>query len=266
MSKDQHKQNEDLEALFKQLRLPSFALHYREFAVRAEKERLSYLEYLYELCQIESREKQDKRTARLISESKLPHGKTLDNYDFRRQPQLSRSLMNELAEGSILDQCENILFFGMPGTGKSHLAAGLGREWCLRRRRVLFVKSAALVQNLLIAKKDLKLNDYIKDLDRFEAVCIDDISYIPQTREETDVLFTLLAERYERRSIIITSNLAFGGWQVIFKDAMTTLAAVDRLVHHATVIELEGPSVRAEAAEQRKAGKKQSSKQAAVTS
>jgi DNA replication protein DnaC len=165
--------------------------------------------------------------------------------------------MNELAEGDLLDRCENILFFGTPGTGKSHLAVGLGREWCLRRRRVYFVKSAALVQNLLIAKRDLKLNDYIKELDRFEAVCIDDISYIPQTREEADVLFTLLSERYERRSVVVTSNLAFGDWSQIFKDKMTTLAAIDRLVHHAVVIELEGPSVRGEVAEQRsKSGKK----------
>jgi DNA replication protein DnaC len=257
MSKDQQKRNNELDALLKSLRLPTIIQNYRDFAARAEKEKFGFIDYLYELCQIESADKQDKRSVRLLSESRLPHGKTLDNYEFSRQPNLSRSLMNELAEGSLLDRCENILFFGVPGTGKSHLAVGLGREWCLRRRRVLFMKSAALVQSLLIAKRDLKLNEYIKDLDRFEAICIDDISYIPQTREETDVLFTLLAERYERRSVIVTSNLAFSDWSQIFKDKMTTLAAIDRLVHHAVVIELEGPSVRGEVAEQRsKAGRK----------
>jgi len=257
MSKEIRNQSEELEALLKALRLPAFTRYYREFAGRAEKEKIDHIGYLYELCQIEVREKQERRTERLISESKLPIGKTLDNYDFSRQPNLSRSLMNELGEGSLLDRCENILFFGRPGTGKSHLAAGLGREWCQRRRRVLFAKSAALVQDLLVAKRDLKLNDYIKELDRFEVVVIDDISYIPQTREETDVLFTLLSERYERRSVVVTSNLAFSDWNSIFKDPMTTLAAIDRLVHHATVIELEGPSIRAEEAEQRrKASKK----------
>jgi DNA replication protein DnaC len=249
-----------LETLLKSLRLPAFTRHCREFAERAEKEKIDHLGYLYELCQIECQEKQERRTERLISESKLPEGKTLDSYNFSLQPNLSRSLMNELSEGSLLDRCENVLFFGLPGTGKSHLAAALGREWCLRRHRVLFAKSAALVQDLLVAKRDLKLNDYIKELDRFDCVVVDDISYIPQTREETDVLFTLLSERYERRSVVVTSNLALGEWHVIFKDPMTTMAAVDRLVHHATVIELEGPSVRAEAAEQRRKASKKGNK------
>ena len=260
MSKDQQKRNDELEAMLKSLRLSTIIQNYREFAARSEKEKIGHIEYLYELCQIKSRDKQDKRSARLMSESKLPHGKTLDNYEFSRQPKLSRSLMNELAEGLLLDRCENLLFFGLPGTGKSHLAVGLGREWCLRRRRVYFVKSASLVENLLTAKRDLRLNEYIKDLDRFEAICIDDISYIPQTREETDVLFTLLSERYERRSVVVTSNLAFSEWSAIFKDKMTTLAAIDRLVHHAVVIELEGPSIRAEVAEQRSKASRKPSK------
>lgn len=253
MNNETSKKNEELVALLKSLQLSAFVQHYLEFAKQAEKERLGHVDYLYQLCQVEASEKQRKSTERLIKVSQLPHGKSLDNYDFRRQPRLSRSFMNELAEGACLDRCENILFFGLPGTGKSHLAAGLGREWCMRRRRVLFMRSAALVQKLLIAKRDLKLNELIKELDRFEAIAIDDISYIPQNREETDVLFTLLSERYERRSVVITSNLAFSGWNEIFKDPMTTLAAIDRLVHHAIVIELEGPSVRAEEAAGRKA-------------
>src|SRR5581483_11549010 len=124
----------------------------------------------------------------------------------------------------------------------------LAREWCLRGRAVFFTTASAIVQDLLAAKRDLKLNSVLKKLDKYQAVVIDDISYIPQDRDETDVLFVLLAERYERRSLVVTSNLPFSQWDKVFKDTMTTMAAIDRLVHHATVLELNGESFRAQAA------------------
>lgn len=155
-----------------------------------------------------------------------------------------------------MDQCENVLIFGNPGTGKTHLAVSLAREWSLRGRRTLFTTAASLVQELLAAKRDLKLNSLLKRFDRFEAVVIDDLSYIPQEREETDVLFVLLAERYERRSVVITSNLPFSKWDTIFKDPITAMAAVDRLVHHSTILELNGESYRATAASRKKAAAK----------
>lgn len=148
------------------------------------------------------------------------------------------------------------LIFGNPGTGKTHLAVSLAREWSLRGRRTLFTTAASLVQELLAAKRDLKLNSLLKRFDRFEAVVIDDLSYIPQEREETDVLFVLLAERYERRSVVITSNLPFSKWDTIFKDPITAMAAVDRLVHHSTILELNGESYRATAASRKKAAAK----------
>ena len=151
-----------------------------------------------------------------------------------------------------MDNAENVLIFGNPGTGKSHLAAALGREWCLRGRHTYFTTASSLVQDLLAAKRDLKLNTVLKKLDKFDAIIIDDLSYIPQSREETDVLFVLLAERYEQRSIVITSNLPFSQWDQVFKDSVTTMAAVDKLVHHATVLELNGESYRAKAATERK--------------
>jgi DNA replication protein DnaC len=209
-----------------------------------------------ELAQVESDERQNKRVAKLLKQSKLPPGKTLESFDITGQPALSSALLRELSAGDRLDNCENILIFGVPGTGKSHLCAALGREWCLRGRKVLYTTAAALVQELLAAKRDLTLNELIKKLDSFEALIIDDISYIPQNREETDVLFVLLAARYETRSVVLTSNLVFSSWGEIFKDPMTTKAAIDRLVHHSTILELvevDGDSYRGKQAKNRNA-------------
>ena len=146
-------------------------------------------------------------------------------------------MLERLVEGAFIDRCENLLIFGNPGTGKSHLSIALAREWCLRGRKILYITASQLVQQLLAAKAILKLNEMIKRLDKFDVLVIDDISYVPYERHETDVLFVVLAERYEQRSLLITSNLVFSKWNQIFKDDMTTTAAIDRLVHHATVIQ-----------------------------
>jgi len=241
----------ELEALLRSFHLPSFANNYQQFARQAEKERIDNVGYLYQLSKAESEERYNRRTERLIRQSKVPRGKTLDGFDFSRFEGLSESQVKELGEGNCLDSAENILIFGNPGTGKTHLAAALVREWCLRGRQAFFTTASALVQELLRAKRDLQLNVLLKRLDRFESLVIDDISYLPQDRDETDVLFVLMAERYEQRSMVITSNLPFSAWDRIFKDAVTTMAAIDRVVHHATVLELNGESYRAQAAGQR---------------
>lgn len=243
-----------LEMLLKSLRLKTFSNNFESYAQKAEKEELGYADYLLELAQFESDERQTNRINKLLKDSKLPRGKTLESFDTLGQPALSSSLLRELAAGDCLDHCENILIFGVPGTGKSHLAAALGREWCLRGRKVQYTTAAALVQDLLAAKRDLKLNEHIRKLDSYEALLIDDISYVPQSRDETDVLFVLLAARYETRSVVVTSNLVFSSWEQIFKDPMTTKAAVDRLVHHGTILELvevDGDTYRGKAAKSR---------------
>jgi DNA replication protein DnaC len=242
---------EKLEGLLRSLYLPAFAEHCKDYADKAQKQKLGHLAYLYELAQAERSERQLRKTERLISQAKLPRGKSLEAFDLSKQPTLSPSRLEELAEGEFLDLCENLLIFGLPGAGKTHLAAGLAREWCLRGRRVLYTTAALLVQELLVAKRDLQLNQMIKKLDRCDALVIDDISYVPYNRDETDVLFVLLAARYEARSIVVTSNLVFSEWGNIFKDPMTTRAAIDRLVHHATILELN-ESFRQEAAKSRK--------------
>jgi DNA replication protein DnaC len=160
--------------------------------------------------------------------------------------------MESLKDGSFLDRRENLLIFGRPGSGKSHALAALSHQLILKGRSLIFTTCSLLVQQLLIAKRDLRLEKVIKQLSSFEGLIIDDLGYVQQSREEMEVLFTLLAERYERGSVLLTSNLAFSKWDQIFKDAMTTAAAIDRLVHHSVILELNVPSYRVETAKQTK--------------
>jgi len=150
-----------------------------------------------------------------------------------------------LLDGSFVNRGENVLTFGLPGRGKSHFVGAIGRELILRHNKsVLFIPTFKLVEKLLNAKKELNLENALKRLDRFDVVILDDIGYVQQSREEMEVLFTFLAERYERKSLMITSNLVFSQWDKIFKDPMTTMAAVDRLIHHSIILDFTGPSIR----------------------
>ena len=160
--------------------------------------------------------------------------------------------MRDLARGTFLDQAVNVLAFGLPGTGKTHSACALGHALVEAGHSVLFIPVYKLVQNLLAAKRDLELPKALHKLDSFELLILDDIGYVKQDAEQIEVLFTLMAERYERRSMMITTNLVFSKWDRIFKDPMTTAAAIDRLVHHSAVLEFDVSSYRSE--EQAQAG------------
>jgi len=227
-----------LKMLLRLLHLPAFIDNYEEVARKAEKEAVTYERYLHELAQLETYERHNRKITQLLKHSCLPGEKTLETLEQERLPRKIQALLPTLCEGSFLSRAENILAFGNPGTGKTHLLCAIAHEMVKRGHAVLFTSAAMLVQSLLIAKRDLALSHEIKRLDKFEAILIDDIGYIQQNREEMEVLFTLLAERYERRSVMITTNLVFSQWEKIFKDPMTTAAAVDRLVHHSVILEL----------------------------
>ena len=240
-----------LPVLLRALCLPTFAREYAAVAEQAAREGLSHEAYLHTLAAQEASDRAARRVERLLVESKLPRGKSLATFETTRLPAHVRTALARLRDGTFLNEATNVLVFGNPGTGKTHLVCGLGLELVRQRRPVLFAPTFQLVQRLLAAKRDLRLAAELKRLDRFDALILDDLGYVQQDREEMDVLFTLLAERYERRSVLITSNLVFSKWDQIFKDPMTTAAAVDRVVHHAVILELPIPSYRAQAAKAR---------------
>ena len=239
----------------KELHLPAIRECYPEQSKVARVESISYEQYLLGLMDVECEARREKRITRFLRDSKLPLEKTLSSFERKRLPQKVDAQLNLILDGSFLDRTENILAFGNPGSGKTHLLCAIGQELILKERRVIFRPCNFLVQEMLVAKRDLKLPQYLKRLSKYDAIIIDDIGYVQQNREEMEVLFTLLAERYERGSVMITSNLPFSKWEQIFKDPMTTAAAIDRLVHHSIILELNIESYRLEQS-QRKGGEK----------
>ena len=240
---------ESLAMLLRVLKLPTVARHAEEVAQKAEREGWTFGQYLRHLVELEVAERRRRRIERNQRDSDLPAEKTLATLDRKRLPAAVAKILPTLCEGGFLERGDNVLLFGLPGRGKTHVACAIGHELIRRGHRVLFTPTYALVQQLLAAKRDLRLEKELAALDSFDAVLLDDIGYVQQNRDEMEVLFTFLAERYERKSVLITSNLVFSEWNRIFKDPMTTAAAIDRLVHHATILEMAGPSVRAEEAQ-----------------
>lgn len=232
----------------KSLHMPTMRRSYEEMADQARAESWGYELYLLQLLNLECEVRWQNRIARNLRASKLPPSKTFENFDKKRLPIKVANHLNVLIDGSFLNQSENILAFGNPGSGKTHLLCAIGHELISQGKQVLFIPCSSLVQDLLIAKRELELTKKLKSLSRFDAVIIDDIGYVQQSREEMEVLFTFLADRYEQGSLMITSNLPFSKWEQIFKDPMTTAAAIDRLVHHSIIFELNVESYRMEQA------------------
>ncbi len=242
-----------LTLLLNDLRLPAIKQGWAGFAERADKEAWPAARFLAALAEHEVAERDRRRIERHLLEARLPPGKTLDSFEFQAVPTISKAHVMAICAGDgWLDQGANLILLGGPGGGKTHLASAIGLALVENGWRVLFARTSDLVQRLQIARRELALEAAIARLDRFHLLILDDLAYISKDQAETSVLFELIGARYERRSILITANQPFGDWGKIFPDPAMTLAAVDRLVHHATIFEINVKSYRRRAAMEQK--------------
>ena len=245
-----------IELLLAELRLPAVKLVWASLAAQADKEGWLAGRFLAALAEHEIAERSRRRLERHLAEARLPSGKTLDTFDFEAVPVISKAQVMALAAGDAwLNNGANLLLFGPPGGGKSHLAAALGFALVENGWRVLFTRTTDLVQRLQIARCELALEAAVAKLDKFHLLILDDLAYVTKDQAETSVLFELISARYERRSLIITANQPFGEWGKVFPDQAMTVAVVDRLVHHATIFEMNVESYRRRAALERKRGR-----------
>ena len=244
-----------VELLLTELRLPAAKLVWADVAAQADKEGWPAARFLAALAEHEMAERTRRRIERHLAEARLPPGKTIDTFDFDAVPVVSKAQVMALAAGDAWLQIgANIILFGPPGGGKSHLAAALGFALVEGVWRVLFARTTDLVQRLQIARRELTLEAAIARLDKYHLLILDDLAYVTKDQAETSVLFELISARYERRSLLITANQPFGEWGKVFPDQAMTLAVVDRLVHHATIFEMNVESYRRRAALERKRG------------
>jgi len=242
-----------LALLLAELRLPAVKQVWADLAARADKEGWPAARFLAALAEHEMAERSRRRIERHLAEARLPPGKTLDTFDFEAVPVVSKAQIMALAAGDAwLDKGANLILFGPPGTGKSHLAAALSFALVENGWRVLFARTTDLVQRLQIARRELTLEAAIARLDKYHLLILDDLAYVTKDQAETSVLFELIGARYERRSLLITANQPFGEWGKIFPDQAMTLAVIDRLVHHASIFEMNVESYRRRTALERK--------------
>jgi DNA replication protein DnaC len=244
-----------LALLLAELRLPAVKLVWPDLAAQADKEGWPAARFLALLAEHEMAERSRRRIERHLAEAKLPPGKTIDTFDFEAVPVVSKAQVMALAAGDAwLGRGANLILFGPPGAGKSHLAAALGLALVEAGWRILFTRTTDLVQRLQIARRELTLEPAIAKLDKYHLLILDDLAYLTKDQAETSVLFELIGARYERRSLLVTANQPFGQWGKIFPDQAMTLAVVDRLVHHATIFEMNVESYRRRTALERKRG------------
>jgi DNA replication protein DnaC len=242
-----------VELMLAELRLPAMKATWSEIAAQSDKEGWPAARFLAALTEHEMADRSRRRIARHMHEAELPDGKTVDAFEFELVPMVSKAQVKALIAGdSWLKAGANLLLFGGQGVGKSHLAAAIGRGLVENGWRVHYTRTTDLVQRLQVARRDLVLENALAKLDKYHLLILDDLAYVTKDQAETSVLFELIGTRYERRSLLITANQAFGDWGRVFPDKAMTLAAIDRLVHHATIFEMNVESYRARKARERK--------------
>jgi DNA replication protein DnaC len=233
-----------LETYLKQLRLPTFAQNYQTFAQDATRTNLSYERYLLALCQAEAEQRQTNRIERAILNAKFPLMKELGSFDFSLVQGVTKTRVLELAQGGYLSKAENIILIGTPGGGKTHIAIGLALAACRQGKKVRFFGVASLVNDLLAAKDGLRLSKFIKPFTRLDLVVLDELGFLPFSKDGGQVLFQLCSDLHERVSIIITTNLRFADWNSIFADEVMTTSLLDRLTSKGHILEFVGESYR----------------------
>lgn len=234
-----------LPLLLKELKLPTMGRLWEPLNKECIDKGWSAARYLSTLCDYEIAEREKRRLSRLLRESQLPLSKSLETFDFKVIPALKKDQILGLASGEIwIKDGMNLLIFGPSGVGKTHLAAGIGEKLIQSGHRVLFIRTTEILQKLELAKRDFSLPRALDRLDKYDCLILDDFGYVKKNENETRLLFELICERYERRSFLITCNQPFQDWDQIFEDKKMAIAAVDRLVHHATILEIQAESFR----------------------
>jgi DNA replication protein DnaC len=243
--------HEELISNLKRLHLMAMAREYAAMARQCEQGKRTYEQYLAAMVALEIQEKGRQKVARLLKEAKLPHDKRLETYDFRCRTGITEQQVRRLGDGDFVRQGGNVVFYGSFGVGKSHLGMALTRMICEAGWRCYFTSSQALINDLLVAQKNLTLASLFRRLDRFDVITLDELGYTPQSKDGADLFFQLISQRYERKSLIITTNLTYSEWDQVFLNPVTTAAAVDRVIHNCETFNIKGPSWRAEAAKRR---------------
>jgi DNA replication protein DnaC len=233
-----------LRSQLKGLSLYAIMSIFEEEAKRAAKLKIPYTAYLAKLVEEEVLSKTDKSVNIKIRKAKFPSIKTLDAFNFKFQPDINETLIKELAQLGFIDKAENIVFAGVPGTGKTHLAIALGICACSQKKRVLFTNVHALMNDLIACTIDKSINGKLDALSRIDLIIIDELGYLPMNKEAANLFFQLISRRYEKKSIILTTNKAFQEWGDIFGDEIIASAVLDRVLHHCHIFAINGPSYR----------------------